>query len=138
MEKSNLIITIIIVLCIAAAVAAYGIINNQNAVFSDLASMNSGSGNGGNGIGNNTTNGTKFIVDVSRDRVVYCAGLNSLSRFSYMTILFSNLEKATLEKSKDGYFVRIYTKDKDILDVSCKKTSVAQYIMAQITTIVNL
>ena len=86
----------------------------------------------------NTTEGTKFIVDASRDRIVYCAGLNSLSRFTYMTILFSNLEKATLEKSKDGYFVRIFTKDKDILDVSCKKTSVAQYIMAQITTIVNL
>ena len=56
MEKSNLIISIIIVLCIATAVAAYGIINNQNAIFSDLASMDSGSGNGGsNGIGNNTT-----------------------------------------------------------------------------------
>ena len=59
MDKANLIISIIVVLCIAAAVAAYGIINNQDAVFSDLASMNSGSGNGGNGIGNNTThNGT--------------------------------------------------------------------------------
>ena len=59
MDKANLIISIIVVLCIAAAVAAYGIINNQDAVFSDLASMDSGSGNGGNGIGNNTThNGT--------------------------------------------------------------------------------
>ena len=55
MEKANVIISIIIVLCIATAVAAYGIINNPNAIFSDLASMNSGSGNGGNGIGNNTT-----------------------------------------------------------------------------------
>lgn len=56
MDKANLIISIIIVLCIATAVAAYGIINNQNAVFSDLASMDSGSGSSGsNGIGNNTT-----------------------------------------------------------------------------------
>ncbi|MBR5953831.1 MAG: endoglucanase [Methanobrevibacter sp.] len=55
MEKSNLIISIIIVLCIATAVAAYGIINNPNAIFSDLASMDSGSGSGGHGAGNNTT-----------------------------------------------------------------------------------
>ena len=66
MDKANLIISIIVVLCIAAAVAAYGIINNQDAVFSDLASMNSGSGNGGNGIGNNTTqNGTSTSSDGS-------------------------------------------------------------------------
>ncbi|WP_407380322.1 endoglucanase [Methanobrevibacter sp.] len=56
MDKANLIISIIIVLCIATAVAAYGIINNQDAVFSDLASMDSGSGSSGSGgIGNNTT-----------------------------------------------------------------------------------
>ena len=56
MDKANLIISIIIVLCIATAVAAYGIINNQNAIFSDLSSMDSGSGSSGsNGIGNNTT-----------------------------------------------------------------------------------
>ena len=85
----------------------------------------------------NTTDGTKFIVDTSRDRVVYCAGLNSLSKFSYMTIMFSNLEDASVEKTKDGYFVRIITKDKDIIDVTCKKSSVAQYIHAQIMTIVN-
>ena len=35
MDKANLIISIIIVLCIATAVAAYGIINNQDAIFSD-------------------------------------------------------------------------------------------------------
>ena len=57
MDKANLIISIIVVLCIATAVAAYGIINNQNAVFSDLASMDSGSSSSGSGnnIGNNTT-----------------------------------------------------------------------------------
>ena len=41
MEKSNIIISIIIVLCIAAAVAAYGITNSNNPIFSDLSSMNS-------------------------------------------------------------------------------------------------
>ena len=58
MDKANLIISIIIVLCIATAVAAYGIINNDNAIFSDLSSLNpSDTGNdGGNGIGNTTNN----------------------------------------------------------------------------------
>ena len=47
MEKSNIIISIIIVLCIAAAVAAYGITNSNNPIFSDLSSMpakNTGNG----------------------------------------------------------------------------------------------
>lgn len=85
----------------------------------------------------NTTDGTKFIIDYSRDRVVYCAGLNSFSKFNYMTIMFYNLENAEVEKTKDGQFVRIYTKDKNIIDVSCKKSSVAQYILAQIKTIIS-
>ena len=54
MDKANIIISIIIVLCIAAAVAAYGITNSDNPIFSDLSSM-SGNGNNGNGLGNNTT-----------------------------------------------------------------------------------
>ena len=54
MDKENLIISIIIVLCVAAAVAAYGIIN-QGPLMSDFTSMTSGgSGSGGNNIGNNT------------------------------------------------------------------------------------
>ncbi|MBE6502941.1 MAG: endoglucanase [Methanobrevibacter sp.] len=56
MEKSNIIISIIIVLCIAAAVAAYGITNSNNPIFSDLSSMNSNN-NLGDGIGNNSTVG---------------------------------------------------------------------------------
>jgi hypothetical protein len=56
MEKSNIIISIIIVLCIAAAVAAYGITNSNNPIFSDLSSMNS-KDNLGDGIGNNSTVG---------------------------------------------------------------------------------
>ncbi len=54
MDKANIIISIIIVLCIAAAVAAYGITNSDNPIFSDLSSM-PGSGNNGDGTGNNTT-----------------------------------------------------------------------------------
>lgn len=55
MDKSNIIISIIIVICIAAGVAAYGITNSENPVFSNLNSVESGSGDSGNGIGNNTT-----------------------------------------------------------------------------------
>lgn len=55
MEKSNIIISIIIVLCIAAGVTAYGLTNNDNAIFSDLSGMGSDGGEG-SGIGNNTNN----------------------------------------------------------------------------------
>lgn len=57
MNKSDMIISIIIVLCIAAGVIAYGLTNSDNTIFSDLSSMGSGDNNG-DGIGNNTTNGT--------------------------------------------------------------------------------
>lgn len=53
MEKSNVIISIIIVLCIAAAVAAYGITNSDNPVFSNLTGMD-GNNNAGHGVGNHT------------------------------------------------------------------------------------
>ena len=56
LDKANIIISIIIVLCIAAAVAAYGITNSDNPIFSDLSSMGAND-NTGNGIGNNTTVG---------------------------------------------------------------------------------
>ena len=57
MDKENIIISIIIVLCIAAAVAAYGLTNSDNPVFSGLASM--GGDDGGNGPGNGSiTNST--------------------------------------------------------------------------------
>ena len=64
MDKANIIISIIIVLCIAAAVAAYGITNSNNPIFSDLSSMGSND-NTGNGIGNNTTVGNNTGVAVS-------------------------------------------------------------------------
>lgn len=53
LEKENIIISIIIVLCIAAAVAAYGITNTEDPIFSDLASMDSND-NSESGIHNNT------------------------------------------------------------------------------------
>ena len=53
MDKANIIISIIIVLCIAAAVAAYGITNTDNPIFSDLSSMGANDDNG-NGVGNIT------------------------------------------------------------------------------------
>lgn len=57
MEKANIIISIIIVLCIAAGVAAYGLSNPDNNLFSDLASISDdGTSGSGSGIGNNTTN----------------------------------------------------------------------------------
>ena len=57
MDNSNIIISVIIVLCIAAGVTAYGISEGDNAVFSDLAGFSPDSSNSGdNGIGNITAN----------------------------------------------------------------------------------
>ena len=53
MDNSNIIISVIIVLCIAAGVTAYGISEGDNAVFSDLAGFTPDSSNSGdNGLGN--------------------------------------------------------------------------------------
>ena len=58
MDKANIIISIIIVLCVAAAVAAYGLTNSDNPIFSGLSSMSSNTA--GSGVGNSTAahNGT--------------------------------------------------------------------------------
>ena len=57
MDNSNIIISVIIVLCIAAGVTAYGISEGDNAVFSDLTGFSPDSSNSGdNGIGNITAN----------------------------------------------------------------------------------
>lgn len=85
----------------------------------------------------NTTPSTKFIIDTSRDRLIYCANLATFSKFSYLTIAFDNLEDAFVEKSGASYFVRIFTKDDGVIDVSCAKNEVAHYILAQIQTILN-
>ena len=58
MENSNIIISIIIVLCIAAGVTAYGISEGDNAVFSDLSGFSpdsSSSSTDNNGIQNVST-----------------------------------------------------------------------------------
>ena len=80
---------------------------------------------------------TKFIVDITRDRIVYCANLNKFYSFSYMTIAFSNLESAEVYKSSMKNYVRIKTKDGEILDVTCLKSEIAYYIKAQIDVIIS-
>ena len=57
MDNSNIIISVIIVLCIAAGVTAYGISEGDNAVFTDLSGFSPDSSNSGNdGIGNASMN----------------------------------------------------------------------------------
>ena len=85
----------------------------------------------------NTTANTKFIIDKTRSRLVYCANLNSLSKFSYINIAFENIKNAEAQINSFSNFVRIYTKDKETIDVSCKKHEVAQYILAQIENIIE-
>lgn len=63
MDNSNIIISVIIVLCIAAGVTAYGISEGDNAVFNDLTGFSpdtsdSGSNGIGDLIGNNSNDGT--------------------------------------------------------------------------------
>ena len=50
MDNSNIIISIIIVLCIAAGVTAYGISEGDNAVFNDLTGFSPDSSSDSNGI----------------------------------------------------------------------------------------
>ena len=85
----------------------------------------------------NVNTNTKFIIDTSRDRVVYCANLNKFYGFSYMTISFANLRSADVIQNVSNNYVRIITKDDDILDVTCAKPEVAQYVKAQIDFIIN-
>lgn len=83
----------------------------------------------------NITPYTKFIIDFTRDRVVYCANSNRLARFSYMLISFQNLLSANIRKNGMKNFVRIETKDGETIDVSCDKQEIALYIKAQIDKI---
>lgn len=86
----------------------------------------------------NTTQNTKFIVDVSRDRLIYCANLNKFKAFSYMTIAFSNVDDINVLKSGFKNFVRIFTKEKEIIDVTCDKQEIACYIEALVKKVANL
>ena len=61
MDNSNIIISIIIVLCIAAGVTAYGISEGDNAVFNDLTGFSPDSGSDSNGVdltGTDSNDGT--------------------------------------------------------------------------------
>lgn len=85
----------------------------------------------------NTTPFTKLIIDFSRNRVIYCANLNKFAKFSYLIISFDSLKNVSVEKSGMKHFVRLTTKDKEIIDVTCDKKEVAQYIEALIAKILN-
>ncbi|WP_295722103.1 endoglucanase [uncultured Methanobrevibacter sp.] len=56
MEKSNIIISVIIVLCIAAGVTAYGVTSENNGIFKTLQGIGSDSSNDGSGTGNVSVN----------------------------------------------------------------------------------
>lgn len=56
MEKSNVIISVIIVLCIAAGVTAYGVTSDSNGVFKTLQGIGSDSSTDGAGTGNVSVN----------------------------------------------------------------------------------
>ena len=85
----------------------------------------------------NTSENTKLIIDYTRSRVVYCANLNSLSKFSYYTIAFDSIKDVEYYKNGKNIFIRLYINKKDIIDISCKKSEVAYYILAQIKIILN-
>ena len=54
MDNSSIIISVVIVLCIAAGVTAYGLTNDSNNVFNDLSGFTPDD-EGNTGIGNNST-----------------------------------------------------------------------------------
>ena len=85
----------------------------------------------------NVNTHTKFIVDKTRDRFVYCANLNKFYSFSYLTIAFSNLLSADVHRNASVCYVRIKTKDNETFDVTCQKREVAYYVKAQIDSIVS-
>jgi len=84
----------------------------------------------------NTTPYTKFIIDFTRNRIIYCANLNKFASFSYLFIAFDNLHDIKIEKAGAKNFIRLYTRDKEIIDVTCDKREVAQYIEAQIVKLI--
>jgi len=85
----------------------------------------------------NVNTNTKFIVDITRDRVIYCANLNKFYSFSYMTFAFLSLKSADVIKAPSRNYVRIKTHDGEILDVTCLKQEVAYYVKGQIDSIIN-
>ncbi len=80
----------------------------------------------------NTTDYTKFIIDITRNRIVYCANLNKLGKFSYLTIPFEEINEVSIEHYNKKPFIRITTINDEIIDVSCTKPEIAHYIEAQL------
>lgn len=85
----------------------------------------------------NTTDNTKFIVDYSRRRIIYCANIETISRFNYVIYPFSSIENVKLEGKGSKSFVRIFTNENEILDISCNKYEVAEYIAALMKKLIN-
>lgn len=85
----------------------------------------------------NTSENTKLLIDYTRSRMIYCANLNTIGKFTYCTIAFDSIRDAECHKNGRNTFVRIYIDRKDILDVTCTKSEVAYYILAQIKIILN-
>lgn len=85
----------------------------------------------------NITPYTKFIIDSSRNRLIYCANLNKLSSFSYIFIPFNHIKDLKIEKSGLKHFIRIKTFENETIDITCDKKEVAQYIEAQIVKLIR-
>ncbi len=84
----------------------------------------------------NTTSNTKLIVDITRDRLIYCANLDKIAHFSFMTIPFLNIRSVSVEKFGNKSFIRILTKNKEAVDVSCNKNEIAHYILGLLNKII--
>lgn len=80
----------------------------------------------------NTTTHTKLILDLTKNRIIYCANLNKFSGFNYITIPFFEFKKINTEKSGAKSFLRITTKNNETIDITCDKKEIAQYIEATI------
>ncbi len=85
----------------------------------------------------NATQDTKFIIDNTRKRLIYCANLKSLANFNYLIMSFDEVLRATAIKSGQTSYVRVQTKNLKNLDVTCKKFELAQMIEAQVNLIAN-
>ncbi len=85
----------------------------------------------------NATENTKFIVDFSRSRFIYCANIDTFSHFNFIIFSFYDVDNVKLENNANSIFVRIFKKDNTILDVSCNKYEVAEYLMAVIRKIMD-
>ena len=102
MDKANIIISIIVVLCIAAAVAAYGITNSNNPIFSDLSSMDANDDI--NGLGNNTTltNGTNTTTMTTSGSSVSSGSSSSSSGSSSSSATKAKMSYSTAKSIATG------------------------------------